>query len=88
DPGSGEWATWPLVGDSAAAYAVYVDEMDIVWVSDFGANSMVRFDPATEEMTSLELPHDPGEVRQILGREGEVWGAESAADSLILVRTR
>lgn len=27
-------------------------------------------------------------VRQILGRPGEVWGAESAADKLVVVRTR
>ena len=87
-PGSGEWATWPLSGESPAAYAVYVDEMDIVWVSDFGANAMVRFDPASEEMTTLALPSEPGEVRQIHGRPGEVWGAESAADTLILIRTR
>jgi streptogramin lyase len=26
-------------------------------------------------------------VRQIHGRPGEVWGAESAADKLVLVRT-
>jgi virginiamycin B lyase len=62
--------------------------MDIVWVSDFGANALVRFDPATEEMTTLALPNESGEVRQIHGRDGEVWGAESAADTLILVRTR
>jgi virginiamycin B lyase len=87
-PGSGEWATWPLSGESPAAYAVYVDEIDVVWVSDFGANAIVRFDPATEDMTTLALPSEPGEVRQIHGRTGEVWGAESAADSLILIRTR
>jgi virginiamycin B lyase len=88
EPGSGDWATWRLSGGSPAAYAVYVDEMDIVWVSDFGANALVRFDPATEEMTTLALPNESGEVRQIHGRDGEVWGAESAADTLILVRTR
>ena len=26
-------------------YAVYVDERDVVWLSDFGANALVRFDP-------------------------------------------
>jgi streptogramin lyase len=26
-------------------------------------------------------------VRQILGRPGEVWGAESAADKLVVIRT-
>jgi len=67
---------------------VYVDEADIVWVSDFGANAMVRFDPVTEEFSVYPLPHDPGEVRQILGRPGEVWGAESAVDHLIVIRTR
>jgi virginiamycin B lyase len=29
----------------------------------------------------------PAEVRQMLGREGEVWGAESAADQLVVIRT-
>ena len=27
-----------------------------------------------------------GPVRQLLGRKGEVWGAESAADKLIAIR--
>jgi virginiamycin B lyase len=87
-PETGEWATWPLPGDNPAAYAVYVDEADIVWASDFGANAMVRFDPVSHGFTSYPLPHDPGEVRQILGRPGEVWAGESAADHLILIRTR
>lgn len=87
-PETGEWDTWPLPGDNPAAYAVYVDETDIVWVSDFGANAMLRFDPETEQFDSYPLPHQPGEVRQILGRPGEVWGAESAADHLVVIRTR
>jgi virginiamycin B lyase len=87
-PDTGQWMTWPLPGEEPAAYAVYVDEADIVWVSDFGANAMMRFDPAAEAFTTHGLPHDPGDVRQILGRPGEIWGAESAADHLILIRTR
>jgi virginiamycin B lyase len=87
-PADEEWTTWPLPGDNPAAYAVYVDEADIVWLSDFGANAMVRFDPVSEEFAGYALPHDPGEVRQILGRPGEVWGAESAANQLILIRTK
>jgi streptogramin lyase len=27
-----------------------------------------------------------GDVRQLLGRPGEVWGAESAADALVRLR--
>ena len=87
DPATGAWQEWRLPGDDPQAYAVFVDDDDIVWLSDFGANALVRFDPATEEFTSLPLPSDPGDVRQILGRPGEVWGAESAADKLVVVRT-
>ena len=87
-PDTGQWMTWPLPGGDPAAYAVYVDEADIVWVSDFGANAMVRFDPTSQVFTTHDLPHSPGDVRQILGRSGEIWGAESAADHLILIRTR
>lgn len=86
-PATGQWTTWPLPGDDPATYAVYVDDMDVVWLSDFAANAMVRFDPSSESFTQLRLPSDPGDIRQILGRPGEVWGAESAADSLILIRT-
>ena len=86
-PATEEWSSWLLPGDDPAAYAVYVDERDIVWVSDFGSNSLVRFDPATEEFNDYPLPHNPGDVRQILGRPGEIWGAESAADHLVLIRT-
>lgn len=88
EPDTGEWTTWPLPGDDSSAYAVYVDEADIVWVSDFGDNTMVRFDPDAEQFDVYPLPHDPGEVRQILGRPGEIWGGESAADHLIRIRTR
>ena len=88
DPDNGEWEVWPLPGDDPATYAVYVDEADVVWVSDFGADALVRFDPVTETFDTYPLPHQSGEVRQIHGRPGEVWGAESAADHLIVIRTR
>ncbi len=88
DPATEEWWEWRLPGASPRAYAVYVDEEDIVWLSDFGGNSLVRFDPSTEEFTLFILPSAPGNVRQILGRPGEIWGAESAADKLVLIRTK
>jgi virginiamycin B lyase len=67
---------------------VYVDEHDLVWASDFGSNSIVRFEPESEEFDVFPLPHDPGEVRQMLGRTGEVWAPESAADNLVVIRER
>ena len=87
DPATEQWREWRLPGESPQAYAVYVDDEDKVWLSDFGSNSLVRFDPETEQFTSYPLHSSPGDVRQILGRRGEVWGAESAADKLVVIRT-
>jgi virginiamycin B lyase len=88
DPGSDSWREWRLPGPSPQPYAVYVDDRDQVWLSDFGANALVRFDPDTERFTRFALPSEPADVRQLLGRPGEVWGAESAADALVVVRDR
>lgn len=87
-PASGVWTEWRLPGDNPQPYAVWVDESDRVWLSDFGANAIVRFDPSSETFESFELPTARANVRQILGREGEVWGAESGTDKLVVVRTR
>lgn len=59
----------------------------MVWLSDFDSNSIVRFDPNLETFTVYELPSPNAAVRQILGRPGEIWGAESAADKLVVIRT-
>jgi virginiamycin B lyase len=88
DPDSGSWREWRLPGDAPQAYAVYVDERDIVWLTDFGGNAIVRFDPATEAFESFALPQADAAVRQLLGRPGEVWGAGSAVDTLIVVTDR
>jgi virginiamycin B lyase len=87
DPATGDWREWPLPHPSARAYAVYVDNQDIVWLSDFGSNAIVRFDPASDTFTSFPLPSADGAVRQIHGRPGEVWAPESGADNLIVIRT-
>jgi virginiamycin B lyase len=88
DPGTGGWRDWKLPGANPQAYAVYVDHDDIVWVSDFRANALVRFDPQSETFTSFPHPQPNANVRQILGRDGEVWGAMSGQDKLVLVKTR
>jgi virginiamycin B lyase len=88
DPTSGTWREWRLPGAQPQAYAVYVDDRDAVWLTDFGANAIVRFDPTTETFRSFELPTRGAAVRQLLGRPGEVWGAESGADKLVVIRSR
>ena len=86
DPGADTWQEWRLPGQRPQAYAVYVDDRDLVWLSDFGGNTILLFDPATEAFTSLELPSTPSAVRQLLGRPGELWAPESAADQLVVIR--
>ena len=88
DPSTNRWREWRLPGANPMAYAVYVDDRDMVWLSDFGANAVVRFDPAREAFEVFRLPSSPANVRQILGRPGEVWGAESGVDKLVVIRTR
>jgi virginiamycin B lyase len=88
DPATEEWREWPLppTPNAPQAYAVYVDELDFVWVTDFGNNQIVRFDPTTETFEPFPLPTPNAAVRQLLGREGEVWGAESGVDKLVVLR--
>jgi virginiamycin B lyase len=88
DPARKLWREWRVPGSNPMVYSVYVDQLDTVWLTDFGANALWRFDPGTQKFTKVELPSPDAAVRQMLGRRGEVWGAESGADKLVVVRTR
>lgn len=88
DPKTGAWRSWKLPGERPQAYAIYVDEKDIVWLSDFGANAIVRFDPQTEQFESFPSDRRNANVRQLLGRAGEVWAPESGTDRLVVYRTK
>lgn len=88
DPATNGWKVWRVPGDRPQPYAVYVDDEDKVWISDFGANAMVRFDPGTEKFEFFVSPRPRANVRQILGRKGEVWAPESGADHLVVYRTK
>jgi virginiamycin B lyase len=85
DPARRRWREWRLPG-TAQPYAVYVDDRDVVWLTDFAASGIVRFDPTTQRFTRIML-RAGADVRQLLGRPGEVWGAESGADRLVSVST-
>jgi virginiamycin B lyase len=88
DPGANRWREWKLPGSRPQAYAVYVDERDDVWLTDFSANALVHFDPETETFTSFPHAAPGANVRQLLGRSGEVWGAMSGQDKLVVARVR
>jgi virginiamycin B lyase len=40
-----------------------------------------------ERFENLTLPSSEANIRQILGRPEEVWGAESGADKLVVITT-
>ena len=87
NPATGEWRSWRPEGERPRVYAVYVDDRDIVWISDFGANATLSFDPATERWTRYPGSGDTANVRQILGIEGRVYVPESSLDRIMIVRT-
>lgn len=86
DPKDGSWKSWTPPGERPRIYSVYVDEVDKVWITDFARDAILRFDPATERFQSFPSDREGANVRQMLGRPGEVWGAESGTDRLVVVR--
>ena len=59
----------------------------MVWVTDFGANATLTFDPRTERWAKIPGTGPGANVRQILGRPGEVYLPESGTNRVVLVRT-
>lgn len=87
DPAAKVWKAWLLPSNpGSGCYSVYVDEQDKVWLTDFLTNSIVRFDPASEKFETFPSSKRGAQVRQMLGRPGEVWGAESGNDRLVQVK--
>lgn len=87
DPVTKKWKEWELPGQNPQPYAIFVDDKDMVWISDFSSNAIVRFNPTVEEFQTFTLPSPDAKVRQLLGRTGEILGAESATDKIVIIRT-
>ena len=87
NPASNTWSAWKPPGDGPRPYAVYVDERDKVWISDWGSNAMLRFDPGNESFERFAFPREAANVRQILGRAGEVWLPESGTEHISVIHT-
>jgi virginiamycin B lyase len=86
DPAAGSWKAWRVPGDRPMPYAVYVDEQDRAWVSDFGGNAVWSFDPRSEKFERHAFARESANVRQILGRKGEVWMGESGTEHITVIR--
>lgn len=85
DPKDGSWKKWKLPGERPRCYSVYVDDRDAVWLTDFAANAIVRFDPKTETFLSFASDKSGANVRQMAGRPGEAWGGESGTNRLVVI---
>ena len=85
--GANSWRSWKAPGTDPHVYAVYVDDKDMVWASEWSHNAVLRFDPGTEKFEVLSLPRPGANIRQILGRPGEVWLPESGTDFISVIRT-
>lgn len=88
DPATGAATAISPPTPRQGARRVWADSKGRIWVSDFGASALVRFDPEREAFRAFPLPSKDARVRQILGRKGEVWGAESGVDRIIVIRFR
>ncbi|MBC5766239.1 Vgb family protein [Ramlibacter albus] len=87
DPKARSWRAWKPPGETTKVYAVYVDERDIVWISEWANNAMYAFDPKTEKFERYAMERDSTNIRQILGRKGEVWLPESGTEHITVIRT-
>jgi virginiamycin B lyase len=87
DPAARQWKAWKPA-ERAQMYSVYVDERDKVWLTEWSSNAILRFDPQTEKFERFPSDKPNAQVRQMLGRPGEAWGAESGTDRLVVISTR
>jgi virginiamycin B lyase len=88
DPIAKAWREWRLPGERPRAYSVWVDAKDKVWLTEWTANAIVRFDPVSQTFESFPSNRAGANVRQMLGRGAEAWGAESGNARLVMVPAR
>jgi len=86
DPLNKVWRVWKMPDADNGAYAVFVDDKDKVWLSDWNSNAILRFDPVTERFERFASNRKRADVRQMLGRPGELWAAESGTDRLVVIK--
>jgi virginiamycin B lyase len=72
--------------EGQGARRAWADSRGRIWISEWNASRVGMYDPGPAALA--RLPNAGAAVRQILGRPGEVWGAESGTDRLVVVKTR
>ncbi len=85
NPADQSWKMFKPPVDNPQTYSVYVDDKDMVWITEWTSNAIMRFDPSMQKWASFPSTTRGSAVRQMLGRAGEAWGAESSNDRLVVV---
>jgi virginiamycin B lyase len=65
--------TWKLLGEKLPAYSISIDTHDSVWLTDFSANAIGRFDPQNAWFERFPSARLNANIRPMLGRREEVW---------------
>lgn len=58
-----------------------------VWFTAQASGHLGYFDPATGKFERFGFPREGTNIRQILGRHGEVWLPESGTETISVIRT-
>ena len=85
NPVDQSWKMFKPPVENPHTYSVYVDNNDMVWITEWTSNAIMRFDPRTQKWDSYPSNGAGAAVRQMVGRTGQAWGAESANDRLVVV---
>ena len=87
-PTTNQWHRYQIPGQERAhLYAVYVDNKDVVWVSNWADNKIWSFDPKTNEFTAVPDSKSGADVRQINGANGVVFLGKSGNASVMQINT-
>ncbi len=82
------WKTLPMPGPRSRAFAVHAAGEGGVWISDFGTNAVVRFDPELGTFQTFGFSQPFANARQIVSRGREIWIAESGSDRVTVRRIK
>ena len=66
--------TYPLPAGDSGPYAVTVDGGGMVWANEISTDTVVRFDPKTEQMRVVQLPSKNVGIRKmVIDASGRLW---------------
>jgi virginiamycin B lyase len=92
DPSSGAVKMWPSPGGSGSdPYGIVISPDGMVWYSESGVkpNTLIRFNPKTEEFAGANIPSGGGTVRNMAATpDGRIYLACSGVNKVAVVELR